>query len=298
MEHKIARITVVGNEETPKTMLEKFYNEHRGKGNSAEFLVTPGGFLPFELPEKYRTMRLKEVTEDDKNEIIKLAKAKIIEFMKDFENKALVELVKFLVIGIDGFVDSCKKRTNNPIKNKTHKDKTKSAVGLNVQLIIVFDLKEWKIVDLTGKSYPTYNEQAKVITCYPMNSHILSNETFNGTVAALGCHDLYAFTENSRREPALGGKREEWRNEYRELLAEHKTTELTVLHLPHITNTLVWQKPWEGLCSRCENKVIYASGIKFTNPNNLNGKQLENQIKRIQNSTKSSGVSDVWEVEL
>lgn len=194
-----------------------------------KFLMTCGGFLTFDLPEKF--VEIKNSKEPEKEiieEIIKEAEKVIDIFLSVELLEKLKACTHYLTLGIDS-------STQNYIP------------GTYVELVVLVDVikKQYHCKNQyhwTGKSYPTSWQEKTLIRIPDLNTHFFSSEY--GKVMILGCHDLTMF--NDRNLKNTGEWRKNIKEKFRELARREKP--IYVLQHPHTTTKVkTWYNCWKKL---------------------------------------------------
>ncbi len=270
---KIARIVTTGNDILHEKWLN-FVAKARSKNYHFEFLITPGGFLHFDIPEKYKNISVKEIENNHIDEIIKIAEIEVLSFLKSHEDYSkqnacvkgnleycLEEVVDFCTIGIDGG------------HNKAH----------HIELVCVYDTKKRKIVNWTGKFYPTQAQKNNLIKVNNLDTHFVKLN--NKKVLLLGCHDLTVF--NPRGQAKAKGWKKEISNKFKKLCKEFKPE--IVLQHPHTTDTPnTWNSDWVNLQKELPSVKHFASGINYHNKS----KKPRSPLKKVLEKTKKGDVID------
>jgi hypothetical protein len=203
--------------------------ENYPKDVKTKFLITCGGFLTFNLPEKFIGIKNnKEPEEEIVKEIIKEAEKVVDMFLSTELLEKLKVCTHYLTLGIDS-VKSGISMTQNYIP-ETH-----------VELVVLIDVIK-KQYHWTGKSYPTSDQEKTLIRIPDLNTHFFLSEY--GKVMILGCHDLTMF--NDRNWERTGEWRKNIKTKFRELSIKEQP--IYVLQHPHTTiKVKTWYNCWKKL---------------------------------------------------
>lgn len=274
--HKIARLIVTGkqyysnalpNYSKLQKVFDKFVAKAHGKQHF-EFVVTPGGFLKFEFPKRLQDyLEIEELEQKHISAFQTKAEQTIIEFLAGISRdtyKKLQATADLLTIGIDG---------HNP-SNYQH-----------IELVAVYDLQKGKVVQWTGKFYPTENQKRDLIKINDLNSHFA--QLNNQNVIILGCHDLSVF--NPRGQAAVDAN--SWKGltsgAFRKLCKQFKPD--IILQHPHTTDTPnIWNLAWRTVEKEFPNVQHFASGIKYFNWNG----NPRGDLNAVLTKTKKGDVTD------
>jgi hypothetical protein len=257
--HKIARLVVTGkhydNYGNPKfskleKLIEKFLSDDYGK-RYFEFILTPGGFLKFDFPKSLQYDL--DISRAEKNNISQLqneANTVITDFFSSLHPlkfKKLKETVDYFSIGIDGF---------NPTNNQ------------HIELVAVYDLKKEKVINWTGKFYPTEGQKRDLIKLNDLDTHFI--ELNNQRILVLGCHDLNVFSPRGQATANPDGWKKQLADGFK-ILCKNFRPEI-ILHHPHTTDTPnIWNLAWMTVVKELPHVKHFASGIKYYNINGVRG---------------------------
>jgi len=271
--HKIARIVISGKQYKDgepilvelKSVLVSFIQEAY-PNIKFEFIVTPGGFLTFKWPSERID---KDVANSEKNlqSFCNIAELKINEFFnhlgKEIFDK-LKETADYFTIGID---------SKNP-NNKQH-----------IELIAVYDLKKSKIINWTGKFYPTERQKRYLIKINDLDTHF--TQLNNQKIVFLGCHDLNVFNPRGQANANPDSWKRKKADNFKKLCQEFKPD--IILHHPHTTDTPnIWNLAWKTVESKLPCVKHYASGIKYYNSDG----HLRGALNKVLEKTKKGDVID------
>jgi len=255
--HKIARLIVTGKDYDEhgnpyisrlSTLIEKFVSKYLGK-QQFEYIVTPGGFLTFKFPpniqhgisipyaEKHLIPVLQQEAEKTTDIFFKPLSTAIYSKLK--------EIADYFTIGIDG---------KNPL-NKQH-----------IEFVAVFDLKQEKVIQWTGKFYPTEQQKKDLIKINDLHSHFINLNVQK--VMILGCHDLNAFSPRGQATARPDGWKKKTADRFKTLCKDFNP--FIILQHPHSTDTPnIWNAAWQELERELPNVKHFASGINYSNKNGV-----------------------------
>jgi very-short-patch-repair endonuclease len=253
--HKIARLVVTGkqydkygnpNFSKLEKLIKRFLSKEYGKSHF-EFILTSGGFLTFSFPDELQH-DLDIVTAEKKNvnKLQKQAEKIIDEFFNSLQlstfNK-LKETVDYFTIGIDGF---------NPTNYQA------------IELVAIYDLKIKKVINWTGKFYPTESQKKDLIKINDLDTHFI--ELNKQRIAILGCHDLNVYNPRGQANANPNGWKRKLADKFKKQCTEFNPD--IILQHPHTTDTPnIWNLAWRTVEKELPNVKHFASGIKYFNWN-------------------------------
>jgi very-short-patch-repair endonuclease len=275
--HKIARLIITkkqcnlnGKENQLKihTLLEKFIAKFYNKKHF-EFILTPGGFLNFEFP---LNLHYKIEIEKAEKSLIPLfeseAEKVINQFFESFKNEQLQKLktiADFFTIGIDG---------TNPTNFQT------------IELIALYNLKNNRVVNWTGKFYPTEAQKNELIKINDLSTHFVKLN--NQNVAILGCHDLNVYSPRGQANANPNGWKKKLADNFKKECKNFNPS--IILQHPHTTDTPnIWNLAWRTVEKELPNVKHFASGIKYYNHFGVRDK-----IEKVLEKTKKGDVTDFY----
>jgi hypothetical protein len=274
--HKIARLIVSENQNDANgristfklaMQLNKFIQEVINK-YEFEFLITPGGYLNFIFPSSLSdNIKYARPNNIQLNEL-KAAATKVIEnFFKNISKpnyEKLKNIVDYMTIGIDGF----------NLTNPQH-----------IELVAVYDLKKAKVIQWTGKFYPTESQKRFLIKISDLDTHFINLN--NQNVILLGCHDLNVFSPRGQANAKPDSWKRTTAEKFKKLCKESNSS--IILQHPHTTDTPnIWNVAWRTIEKELPEIKHYASGINYFRPN---GKP-RGEIKSVLAKTKKGDVID------
>lgn len=277
--HKIARLVVTGKQYDKngnpifsrlRKVIKKFLATEY-KQRTYEFILTPGGFLNFNLPEEFKgDFDLKKAEEESIPVIQKEANQEIVKFFDRLNQtirKKIEETANYFTIGIDGY------NPENGIRN--------------IELVAVYDLKKKKVIHWTGKFYPTENQKRHLIKINDLNTHFI--ELNNQKVMLLGCHDLNVYSPRGQKVAKPDGWKKLTADAFKEICENFKPE--IILHHPHTTDSPnIWNHAWRKI----ERDLLYvkhfASGIMHYKEGGVRG-----DIETVLEKTKKGDVKDFFE---
>lgn len=253
-----------------QSVIRKFLKKEYGK-RIYEFILTPGGFLIFDFPER---IDYKEDVTKPKQESIELlqetAADKINSFFESLDSDLLEQLqdtADYFSIGIDG----------RSLINNQH-----------IEFVAIYDLKKGEIAHWTGKFYPTKNQQSSLIRFNDLDTHFI--ELNNQRVMLLGCHDLTVYSSRGQAASDPNKWRYKLSNKFRKAAKKFKPE--IVLQHPHSTDTpATWKASWNQLVKELPSVKHYASGIKYEN---IDGEELREDIEVVLERTREGDVTDFY----
>lgn len=255
----IARIVVNGspsgnskdNTNKAHRMLLDAFNSTRWPSGTATFAITPGGFIRVPFPREYDGKCGWNSRSSDFAKIIPFAQDAINKVMTKEVLKIARRRVKFLTLGVD----------LNNYGGKFSEDKSE----LHAEIVGIVNTLSGKIVHWTGKSYPIFKQENRLVRQSDLESHFFSYGA--ECVLILGCHDLNMFGNRGRPTPNKNSRKKKIRNKTLRLVKSHKPT--IVLHHPHSTDSpKIWLSAWGSTKKQIKNKFIYASSIAHYQFNN------------------------------
>lgn len=192
-------------------------------------LITPGAFITFGSPNSLPKV------DDNINiqpETLQLlfshARRICTQLLTDDLIKRLSSCARYITIGVDS-----KKGRISQTQNYT-KEK-------HVEMVCLVDLITGQL-HVTGKSYPTPQQEHNLLRIPDLESHFLDLEC--GSVMVLGCHDLSMF--NPRGRAVAAGWRKKVTGQFLQLARARRPA--IVLHHPHTTiKTTTWIHAWNTL---------------------------------------------------
>lgn len=275
--HKIARLVVTGKQYDKygnpsfsklEKLIEKFLVTEYPK-RTYEFILTPGGFLTFSFPESLQyDLDIGEAEMQSITLLQKEANTVVVSFFKSLNpntfNK-LQETASYFTIGIDGF-----NRVNNQ----------------RIELVAVYDLKNAKVSNWTGKFYPTEREKINLIKINDLETHFLTLN--NQRVLILGCHDLNVFNPRGQATAKQNGWKKQLANNFKTQCKKFKPE--IILQHPHTTDTPnIWNLAWRTIEKDLPFVEHFASGIKYYRENGV-----RSDINKVLNKTKKGDVLDFY----
>jgi len=273
--HKIARLIVIGKDYDEygnpyisrlNALIEEFVFKVYGK-QQFEFIITPGGFLTFTFPPNIRhnisiQFAEKYLIKDLQQE----ADITIHRFFKslppDIFSK-LQESADYFTIGIDG---------KNPA-NKQH-----------IELVAFYDLKQEKVIQWTGKFYPTEQQKKDLIKINDLSTHFIKLN--DQKVLILGCHDLNVFSPRGQATASPDGWKKQVADRFKKLCKDFDPE--IILQHPHSTDTPnIWNAAWRELERELPDVKHFASGINYSRKNGV-----RSTLEAVLQKTKKGDVVD------
>jgi hypothetical protein len=235
---RFARI-ITGNNYNSSRNAAKSALELAAKADiTADYLTTPGGFIVNKWPGGLDD---KESLENNPKPLIRAAKKEITKILTSNLADKLAQKFKYITIGIDS-----KKNPEDAVSD------------LHVELVFVYDLKNKKIIGITGKSYPVIFQEKTLVKIKDLNSHFM--KIGSEKVLILGCHDLNIFSP--RGDKTAKGWRKKIKKEFLYKVSRFKP--VFVIQHPHTTgNAHIWGHSWKNLTKKVESIQEYSSSFNF-----------------------------------
>jgi hypothetical protein len=212
---------------------------NKWNGQRLKFLITPGGFVRTSFPWRWSGglgWNSARTGLDALRAHVELALRRVV---TDHVRKAAERKVDVLTIGID---------------LGAHPNK-------HAEFVAVYDFAKRSML-LTGKSYPTIGQEAKLVQVVDLNSHLM--HLAGERVLVLGCHDPNMFSPRSRATVKNPHRRKRGA-EMRKLARRFQPT--VVLQHPHSTDSPnIWRTAWAGLVHELPGVKAWASGIGYYCP--------------------------------
>ena len=267
--HKIARLIVTGQDYDEHgnpyinrltALIEKFVFKYHGK-QLFEYLVTPGGFLTFTFPPSIRHGISIPFAEKHLIPVLQQeADRTINSFFKGLSPDIYIklkEVADYFTTGIDG-------------KNPTNKQ--------HIEFVAVFDLQQEKVIQWTGKFYPTEQQKKDLIKINDLSSHFIKLN--NQNVLILGCHDLNAYNPRGQATANPDGWKKQVADRFKKRCKEFEPD--IVLQHPHSTDTPnIWNAAWRELERELPNVKHFASGINYSNKTGVRA-SLDSVLQKTQ----------------
>lgn len=129
-------------------------------------------------------------------------------------------------------------------------------VDQHAELVAVMDLRTGALAHLTGKSFPTQDQENTLLRVKDWKSH------FWGKTLLMGCHDLNVFSGRGAKARRTGSEREVVASDFFKTLEKAEKPNV-LLHHPHSTEVVAtWVGGWAGAKAHIPN-VEGASGISY-----------------------------------
>jgi len=239
------------------------------KNIKAKITLTPGGFISMPFPKDWAGRSGWKSRDADITPLQCRAEKMLKSILDESLLARAVNRTDVLTVGFDFF------------------DESDGINGLHAELIAIVNLKT-RDISWTGKSYPTLDQEDKLVHVTSVKSHFVTIE--DERILVLGCHDLNAFSNRSR--PKKGSARFVRQQEMRERSRKFRPT--VVLHHPHSTDSdRIWQVAWYGVRQHIWDGKIgsntYASGIAWFR----HGAKCRGKLVRVLNTTKMGDIIDI-----
>lgn len=263
----IVRVVVDGRAATSahsaSAMLLEAFGSRWPSSTRAKFTITPAGFVVGTLPPWTGGVGWNS-RPSDMQDLVAVAEPWLDLVMTPSVRLAVANKTNVLAIGIDLV-----------------------GHGLHAELIALVDLVGGAHVHWTGKSYPTTEQQARLVQVAELSSHLI--DAAGERVLALGCDDLYMFSARVKANQAPAGERRDRCDRMRELTAAFAPS--IVLHHGRAADThRTWFQPWAQLTGRCPSVRSWASALCY---HRSYGKEREPLDVVRMGTASQSGVHDV-----
>ena len=239
---KIARIVVNGWPYTNPVNAEgNLYRCLLSLTEEIQFLTTPGGFVFISFPTKWEGASGWSSKPEDFEVLTQLAALYVKQIISPRIVEAARNKVKYLTLSLD------LRSSNTP---------------LHAELIALIDLASGNILNWTGKSYPTMDQEKSLIHITNLKSHL--TEVDGEKLLILGCHDLNIYNNRARTNQKVGGSRHQRCQAMLKLFDTFQPT--IILQHPHATDTWkTWIQGWKEV-SRRYPQAAWASAIAYASP--------------------------------
>jgi hypothetical protein len=188
------------------------------------FLQGPGGLISFPWPNNFHVSDVWNPTHSELQILTDAGKDSFDQFKKAISKDKLRSWADFISIGVDG---------------------SSSATGQHIEFVFIYDTAA-DSVQITGKSYPTCQQERKLVRQPDLCSHILLLGL--DSVLVLVCHDLNIFSNRAHLNSSAGSRRHALLEDARTLFSSHVPAFTVVLHHPHTCDTpKTWSIAWSGV---------------------------------------------------
>ncbi len=195
-------------------------------GTSVGLLVTPARFLVGRLPDGYAGSQGWDTDRVDFERMADIAAALVADLMTADLRSRMRGLVDTLVVGVD--------LHPNGNDGEPH-----------VETAFVVETASGRVLERTGKSYPTSGQQDGLIRNRELKSHFVDVD--GDRVAVLVCHDLAAW--NPRGKAVRRGERADVGDGFEAAIERSHPT--IVVHLPHtVATSKTWSTSWASCAGR------------------------------------------------
>ncbi len=249
-----ARLIIVkkwnGNIEECKSVIENVLLKWPSNTKVA-YLVSCGGFIIFPWPKRIT----KNIVNNKKIELISNEAEKYIRLiMTPRMLRKISKVADYVSFGIDSH--------NNRYPYE------------EVELVALYEISTNKIF-WTGKSYPTVEQQKRLLKIANIGSHLI--KTKYGNTLIMGCHDLNVFN------PRVKARAKKWRkdilNNIDKLMKRKRPT--TVIQHPHTTDSLhIWKSALSGLFKYPFVKYFCSAGRYYNN-----GTKCRSKLEKVLSKT-------------
>ncbi len=240
----IGRLVLTGAAQSEKhppdrrDLLAAAFSELVRQDVTVRYLVTPAGFFEPKAPPELDPTHGWDTTRDDFERLRGVAEATVATQLDANTIGRARGHVSYLVVGADVRVPG------------------RAAYA---ETALVYDVKNGQFVGATGKTYPTTEQERRLVRDPDAAGHVLDVD--GEQVAVLVCHDLNAWSP--RGAASRGRNRAKVAAELDAALVEGRPT--TVLHLPHTTHSA---QTWAPARKRVEARLAkattaWASAIRY-----------------------------------
>jgi hypothetical protein len=252
----VARSDAARSVDFPAATVRGVVDLMRKENLSTQFLITPGGFLKLDQdlawtgPVGWGASGSLSGIED--------AAARDIATRLAPALQGAADVVRYVTVGIDVRTDA----------------EAKSAPF--AELVGLYDVAAGKVRHWTAKSYPTQDQELRLIQQADIGSHefVIDDER----LLLLGCHDVTAFSPKGNANLKAGGRRHARAAEMRN--AAHAFRPTLILHHPHSVDTAAsFRASFTGL-ERASESDRWVSAIRWRNPSGHPRQPLDTVLAR------------------
>jgi hypothetical protein len=239
---KITRIVVQGWPKTDIEQAEKALHDSLLAFKSpTKFLTTPGGFVFVPFPDVWPNTFGWDSHPEELAKLAQIASPCVSQIISPRVLAAAKDKVEYLTLGLD---------------------LRSLSINLHAELVALIDMSTGSILQWTGKSYPTPDQEKTLIHITDIASHII--QLGQERVLILGCHDLNVFNGRARANQKVGGLRYLRSQAMLKQFDSFRPT--VILQHPHATDTWKsWIQPWKEI-SRRYPESSWASAIAYAHP--------------------------------
>jgi len=224
---------------------------------TADFLITPGGFLYGLTPSGLSGKKSWQSDPDDFAKLVDAASLLVERLVTPRVASAAKGKCRYLTVGVD--------------LGNEH--------GVEAELVAVLDLGCRKAVRWTGKSYPTPAQERTLIQIVDLDSHLL--KLAGERILVLGCHDLNMFSPRAWANQLPSSPRRQRCGAMRNLVGDFEPS--VILQHPHETDSpRIWRMPWLWLAKQFKG-AVWASGICFYR----GGRNERSDLRAVLSDTRS-----------
>lgn len=264
---EISRIVINGwpssNEKTLEGWLFRCITQLKAKGEKTKFLITPGGFALGDFPENWDEPCGWASSKDSLPLLIPHALPVVNRIVSKRVVEAARKTVKYLTLSVD-------LRSLN--------------TDLHAELIAIFDINTESIINWTGKSYPTMNQENKLVHITDPSTHLFKLGKDRALI--LGCHDLNVFNGRALANQKPGGNRH--RRSQAMLKEFIKFNPTHIIQHPHGTDTWrSWNQSWNKVARTFPN-AHWASAITYASKSGPRRAPLKDVLARTHSEGNDS----------
>jgi hypothetical protein len=264
---EIARLVVDGWPSPRLATLEKWLYQSIKKLKTdkrrIKFLITPGGFSLGKFPKDWNGSRGWETEKEALSELIPYAIPVVNQVISKRVLKAAKNVVQYITLNVD---------------------LRAASTPLHAELITLIDVATGKSLGWTGKSYPTMNQENKLVHVTDLASHLF--KVGLDRVIILGCHDLNVYSGRARANQKVGGARYK---RSRQMLEHFKRFNPThIIQHPHGTDTWrSWNGTWKQVSAQHPD-ACWASAIGYAANNGKRRAPLQDVLERTHHEGPNS----------
>lgn len=203
---------VLGNA-TAKGILDEVLRKWP-RGLSAKYVITSGGFLSLHWPKAVEVKDPRDPSSKAVSALFQAGEMVCRRFLTPHLRRKLKAITDFVTFGVDPFYPS------------------RESYVRCVQLVCMYDLSSDRVW-VTGKSYPTAGEQAKLVCVNRLETH--KARIAGDRVLLLGCHDLNMFSNRALKNASPRGWRAAQMTNMRTVASDFAPN--VVLQHPHTTSS-------------------------------------------------------------
>jgi hypothetical protein len=256
---EITRLVVNGWPSPNLGVLEKWLfrsiTQLKTAKKTTKFLITPGGFSLGAFPADWEGGHGWKSSNKSLPELIPFATPVVKRVISKRVLKIAKSVVKYITLNVD-------------LRSLT--------TPLHAELIALIDVSTAKVLGWTGKSYPTMNQENKLIHVTDPSTHLF--KLGNDRALILGCHDLNIFNGRAVANQKVGGPRHQRCQQMLKCFKKFKPTH--IIQHPHGTDTWKsWNQSWNKV-AKLYPDVHWASAIGYASKHGERRAPLKDVLAR------------------